>query len=66
MENTKRDSRQGAKLQAVVSTDANGNKRVSLPSGTVLPLDSQNRIRHDNVLGTRKSFPANENHKSGF
>lgn len=42
------------KLNAEVVNQGDGNKLVKLPSGTVLPLDRNNTVRYDNVLGKRR------------
>lgn len=46
------DTRQGERLNATVTVDDfTGDKTITLPSGTVLPVDARNEIRYDNVLG---------------
>lgn len=47
----KRDTRQGEKLNAVMLSQNDGDKTVKLPSGTVMPLDEDNNVRYDSVLG---------------
>ena len=46
-----KDSRQGQRSLATVDNLLLGHKRLTLPSGSVLLLDSHNRVTYFNVLG---------------